>query len=504
MLDRTMDLASPRTEILSQIGRPLGMAWVPQPPALRPDLGADGLLPADGTGRLEDALVAMIGAAREMIVLCSFLLASDRLTEALEAAARRGVRVYTMLASEARLGQEREEDDFSRECRTQHEAMLRRLAPLVMIRSAGHYHAKTVLIDPKGAGAKGWLLTANLTDDALRRNEELGLRLTPPEVRAVFAELRHAIWERAEHRLRGTDFVPAKPLGAVEPPLPGAALVTSPPRRRIQDEALALIAGARERIIVSSFGWALDHPVTQALIARARAGAQVTVLARIRPAAMPALAALAEAGATVHGFRWLHAKAIWTDGDRGMIMTANIEKHGMDEGFELGVQLEGARAHDLRLILEGWAMTAPQRLDPAAAIAEGVDAVQQWRGGALTELKIPARRSLDLGAAPMRSLTDAPPERPATPPDLPLAREVVLSWRIEPPRLAAKSIRIDETGKEIVKDRKDKTPDAWPALFREPSGRRVVAAADPGQLAAAASLADKTRAKAVVLTRGAK
>jgi cardiolipin synthase len=505
MLDRDVDFEAPRTETVSQIGRPLGMAWVPQPRSVSElGLGNDDLLPADASRRLEEALVKMIGAAQEMVVLCSFLLASDRMTEALEAAARRGVRVYMMLASEARLGQEREEDDFSKRCRKDHEEMLRHLAPHAMIRSAAHYHAKTVLIDPNGPNAQGWLLTANITDEALTRNEELGLRLTPEEVRSVFAELRHAIWERAEHRMSGSDFRPARPLGAVEPPPAGLALLTSPPRRSIQDTALELIEEAERRIIVSSFGWALDHPVTQALIARAKAGMKVRVLARIRPAAMPALAALAEAGAEVCGFKWLHAKAIWTDRDRAMIMTANLERHGMDEGFELGLSLDGKRAESLRHILEGWAGTALARFDPGVKVTPDMEKVQLWKDGDLKNLEIPANRFVDLGTVTMRSLTDPLPERPALPAELPLARELSVTWRIDAPRVATRAIHIDANGKELKKDKDDKTTTAWPGLMREPSGRRVVVVSDLAQLDTAARMAETTRAKAVVMNRSAR
>ncbi|WP_066705265.1 phospholipase D-like domain-containing protein [Celeribacter ethanolicus] len=502
MLDRQFSFEAPRTETVSQIGRPLGMAWVPQLQSMsKPLLGGSDLLPADASRRLEGALVKMIGAAQEMVVLCSFLLASDRLSNALEAAARRGVRVYMMLASEARLGQEREEDDFSKHCRKHHEEMLRQLAPHAMIRSAAHYHAKTVLIDPNRPNAQGWLLTANLTDEALSRNEELGLCLTPEEVRSVFLELRHAIWERAEHRISGTDFRPARSLGAVDQPPAGLALVTSPPRHSIQDTALDLIEGAKGQIIVSSFGWALDHPVTQALIGRAKAGVEVTVLARIRPAAMPALTALAEAGAEVYGFNWLHAKAIWTAGDRAMIMTANLECHGMDDGFELGLSLYGKRAESLRHILKGWEGTAPYRFELEAKVTPDLEQVKLWKDGGLKDLEIAANRSVDLGTVEMRSLTDLLPERPALPAEPPLARELTVTWRIDPPRVATRAIHIDANGKELKKAKEDKTPMSWPAWMREPSGRRVVVVSDLAQLDEAKRLAETTRAKAVVMNR---
>lgn len=505
MLDRHISFEAPRIETVSQIGRPLGMAWVPQSQSIsKPLFGGDDLLPADASRRLEEALVKMISAAQEMVVLCSFLLASDRLIEALEAAARRGLRVYMMLASEARLGQEREEDDFSKHCRKHHEEMLRRLAPHAMIRSAAHYHAKTVLIDPNLPNAQGWLLTANLTDEALTRNEELGLRLIPEEVHSVFLELRYAIWERAEHRMSSTDFKPARPLGAVEPPPAGLALVTSTPRRSIQDTALELIEGAKGQIIVSSFGWALDHPVTQALIDRAKSGVEVTVLARIRPAVMPALAALAEASAEVYGFKWLHAKAIWTAGDRAMIMTANLERHGMDDGFELGFSLDGKRAESLRNILEGWKGTALARFNLGAKITPEMEKVQLWKDGDLKDLEIVANSSVDLGAVTMRSLIDPLPERPDLPAKLPLARELSVKWRITPPCVATGAIHIDANGKELKKDKGDKKPMTWPALMREPSGRRVVVVSDLVQLDAAKCLAETTRAKSVVMNRNAR
>ena len=502
MLDRHISFEAPLTETVSLIGRPLGMAWVQQPhPMSKPLLEGSDLLPADDSRRLEDALVKMIGAAQEMVVLCSFLLASDCLINALETAARRGVRVYMMLASEARLEQEREEDDFSKRCRKHHEKMLRRLAPHAMIRSAAHYHAKTVLIDPNRPNAQGWLLTANLTNEALTRNEELGLYLTPEEVRSVFLELRHAFWERAEHRVSGSDFKPARSLEAVEPPHAGLALVTSPPRRSIQDTALELIEEADRQIIVSSFGWALDHPVTRALIARAKAGVEVTVLARIRPAAMPALAALAEAGAQVYGFTWLHAKAIWTAGDRGMIMTANLERHGMDDGFELGLSLDGKRAESLRHILRGWEDTAPYRFELEAKVTLDSEQVKLWKDGGLKDQEIAANSSVNLGDVTMSSLTDLLPERPALPAELPLARELSVTWRIDPPCVATGAIHIDANGKKLKKGKEDNTPMSWPALMREPSGRRVVVISDPAQLDEAKRLAETTRAKAVVMNR---
>ncbi|TOM07229.1 hypothetical protein CGH84_24310, partial [Vibrio parahaemolyticus] len=57
---------------------------------------------------------------------------------------------------------------------------------------------------------------------------------------------------------------------------------------------------------------------------------------------------MVEAGAKVFGFKWLHAKAIWNEHNHGMIMSANLQEHGLDTGFELGVLLNGDRAKQLK------------------------------------------------------------------------------------------------------------------------------------------------------------
>ncbi|MCA0908776.1 hypothetical protein LCM27_20445 [Ruegeria marisrubri] len=82
-----------------------------------------------------------------------------------------------------------------------------------------------------------------------------------------------------------------------------------------------------------------------------------------------------------------------------------------------------------------------------------------------------------------------------------MARELNVTWRIDLPRVAKGAIHIDANGKEA---KKGKTPTTWPALMREPSGRRVVVLSDPEQLHTAKHMAETTRAKAVVMNRSAR
>src|SRR5690606_22278000 len=115
----------------------------------------------------------------------------------------------------------------------------------------------------------------------------------------------------------------------------------------LRDATLRLIESAREEMTVACFGWDADHEVIDCLCEKARSGVGVTVLARERPASMSALVKLAEAGATVLGFRWLHAKAIVVDGRSALVMSANLQTQGLDQGFELGVLMHDARVADV-------------------------------------------------------------------------------------------------------------------------------------------------------------
>ena len=60
----------------------------------------------------------------------------------------------------------------------QHQDMLNRLGGFALFRSAPHFHAKFVLSDPGKRDGAGLLLTANLTKEALERNQELAVELT--------------------------------------------------------------------------------------------------------------------------------------------------------------------------------------------------------------------------------------------------------------------------------------------------------------------------------------
>lgn len=449
-----------------------------------------------------NAVLSLMQQAVEKVIVSSFLLADKAIEDALLATAKRGIRVYVLLASEARLGKEDGEGEFDRKVLALHKEMLTRLGGHVLFRSAPHFHAKFVLVDPETRPA-GMLLTANLTSEALERNEELAIVLTKQEVVDATANAKWAMWEAAEHELVDPKdrFKAVKPLGKVPHPAASLALIATTSKiHTIRDEALRLIDSAQSHIIVSSFGWDAEHEVVRRLVARAREGINVTVCARVRPSSMPALLALAEAGAQVVGFKWLHAKAIWTDSQHAMVMSANLQPDGLDHGFEMGVRLSGSRAAEVFARLTRWTEGAEWRLAAAPALGDVSGKLMLWQGGKLVDDEVQPSAHINLGTVTASSAHELWAQRPATPKtgNLPrLVHELRCTWTVAAPRLAAKAkeVRRSVEGEEQSQSYK-------PALFREPGDRLVVAVRSHDELEPALKLMSEAGAAAIMLAEG--
>jgi cardiolipin synthase len=504
------------TETIDQSSLELPPAWVPTVAhrGWRNEQGHS--IYASGRERcMANAVVRLLTIARDRAVVSSFLLADKDIEDAILNAARRGVRVYVLLASEARLGREDSEGEFDKRVLEQHKAMLTRLGGHVLFRSAPHFHAKVVVVDPETRPA-GILLTANLTTEALERNDELAVALKATEVVEITKYLRWAMWESAEHELLDPNdrFKATRPLGIVPHPTEATTIVaTTAEAELIREELLRLIDQARSKIIVSSFGWDQDHEVIRRICARAREGLDVTVLARIRPASMPALLKLAEAGASVYGFKWLHAKAIWTDREQALLMSANLQSDGLDHGFELGVRLEDTRVRELHGNLAGWIKSAPWRLINRPKLGEVHGVAKVWQRGQLSDVEIKSSMNVTLDEVTASS-ADAliTPRPPLLVPYM--AHKLDCTWTVAAPTLAQKSKEQKRPAlvKEQTQNPKDQKKAAKeqalpqpysPKVFREPNGRLVVAVNTPDELSRARVVMAEVGATAIVTIEGA-
>jgi cardiolipin synthase len=449
--------------------------------------------------------IRIIDNAREVIVACSFLLSDPEILGAVERASARGVRAYAMLAAENRLLSEPPEHDrtdlaeWKRRVLDEFRESLRRLGGRTLIRASDQFHAKVVIADPATRPA-GMLFTANLTREALERNQELAVELSERQVREIMTLLGWGFWEASTHEIinpKQSGLSPIRPLQAVAHPEYVESFVCTTARSTSIRSALLAALRAEDRDIkVTSFGWSMDHEVIGTLVEKARAGVRVTIFARPRAAAMPALIALQEAGANVLGFEFLHAKAIWTSSGPAYVVSANLEPHGLDSGFELGVALGDRERDALGNVFAEWEQTAEWELLTQPSLGGVIGKVQIWRDRRLVDDEVVTTARL---TAPRREIASAELLESAEPAaqrePLPLAHTVLVEGDIAAPTLHPKAKEVlREAGHE--KDGPRREPYS-PRVFTH-SGRTFVVVRAPGEMAAATELRAQLKADAIV------
>ena len=282
-----------------------------------------------------------IDEAEEMVCITTFLLADRKVVDAVKSAANRGARIYLLIASENTLEKNYEsEDDFSKKCIDSHIMLLDELSGKIFIRSAPSNHAKFVFIDPYTNNAKGYITTGNFTDEGIGgRNEEMHYALEKKEVDVLANYFKHAFWNCAKHEMRSRQFVPAeKMMIPVDLPTKTTqSIVTSlDGNKSLHDACLNIVRKASKSLVVSAFGFDKDNDIVQEIAKKAKEGVKVTILSRMRPKNNDALESLCKAGATVYGFRYLHAKCIIANGSKAIMMTANFEDVSFYKSFEVG------------------------------------------------------------------------------------------------------------------------------------------------------------------------
>jgi len=406
------------------------------------------ILVSGPSGQLRKRLLSTLRGAKEIICVSSFLLADAEIVKELLNTAERGCRVYLLAASEGQLLKEpREDSEFDDQRREEHAKLLRELAGHVLVRSADSFHSKFLLIDPKTRNAGGFLLTANLTTEALMRNPEMAVELNTDEAHDLFRQFLIGFWEESQNELLGPDRLSSVKLlaekGQSTPPR--TILCTTRRIKTIRQTMLDLIERADSEIILSTFGIDSQHPVTQNLLKALAAGKKVRILARPRPSkvTMTALLLLAKAGAEVRGHPWLHAKALLVGNSgnwHGMIMTSNVEARGLDEGFETGISLRNNDAEELRTILEKWWQDFPLRLSLNSKVGDVEGPVQLWRDDKPLRVSIEKHGLFALGEIEARSQDEmeqtAPSSfpKPSLPKDRTLYHKISYTWRVLPPK----------------------------------------------------------------------
>lgn len=308
------------------------------------------IIVASKENELLDHLIKMVDEAKEIVCISTFLIQKSGLTDALLRAAERDVRIYLLTAQKEDLIKASDElDDWETKIIKEHKDILDSFAGNVLVRTAPHFHAKFILVDPQSHSPQGLVMTCNATVDAMGgKNMEIGATLTPSEITSHFSQFIRGFWKEANHELlkkgelaavKDVDF--KMNLGEITHP------ATCSDEYSLKDAIVKIIDNAHKKLVITGWSFDKDHEVVRALLGALQRGVKVNIYTKPNYRNTEALIDLLKNGAEIVGHERYHAKLILSDGTNGLVTTSNYTKKGLDEGFEVSVTLG---ANDIRLV----------------------------------------------------------------------------------------------------------------------------------------------------------
>lgn len=329
------------------------------------------------SGEMVELLVADIEAAQSHVHMVYYMLADDqtgrRVTSALAAAARRGVRCRVLadaFASRAIFGR----DGLAAQLGRQAVEVAAALPSSPLRRRDLRNHRKLSVIDDRVA----FVGSQNLinADYGGRRGApwyDLTGRITGPVVREfalVFAE----DWAFETGQMLD---VPATPPAAPEPGGSAMQVVPTGPVSRSESfrrVVLGAIQSARRRLVLTTPYFVPDEPTLVSLMMAADRGVEVKLLLPAVPdhlftaaAGRAHFPALLEAGVGIFLFRpgLLHAKSITVDEAVAVLGSANLDVRSFNLNFELSALMYGPAVTSRLYAIQARYLADCQKLDLA-------------------------------------------------------------------------------------------------------------------------------------------
>lgn len=436
---------------------------------------SDAIYQSGTDGRLAREITQTIDNADDVICVSSYVIQPSMITNALLKAAKRGVRVYLLTASEKHLEKEDfEMTPFDRKVIPEHKELLQIFAGKILVRTADHFHSKFILVDPNTKNAHGFILTANLTlgalyediiidGEAVGTNFELGMALSSNQISEVYQQFLCGFWNEAKHEL----LEPEKLVGIgkatiqIEPQAQ-SVIWTVGEQRTLKDALMRLIDDAKSTLVLSAWSFDHDHESTKKILEKAISGVKVTILTRNRR--MDVLKDLVLLDAQISGHERLHGKFIIADGSKGIMMTANFTSLGLDSGFETGIHLSPRQIEKLLVVHQEWASICRWRLMRDVLYKDINEKALVWNENELVEKTVKKEylfsdtvqcKSMDEYVNPNIALSDPPLDA--------LYLESIYSISLIPPRLPKKArLLLEET-----LSRKEKKNEALLEAVRE-------------------------------------
>jgi cardiolipin synthase len=307
---------------------------------------------ADGSAA-QDALIEMIGAARHRILLATFILADDRIGNAVVAAlvrrAGEGIAVCVLLEPLSRLRCSKSQLDTLRGAGIAVRWANANRRDRIETRLNLRYHRKMLVCDQ----AMLWCGGRNVADEYFTNDADGAPWVDLSyDVHGALAADVAALFERDWRQAGGAALDPA-PFGGTTGAVP-AQLVASGPDYAAENYYDVLLAGAyqaRERILAVTPYFVPDDALLVAWTMACRRGVRVTLVLPARSnhrladwARGRALRDLAAAGAAIVLFPgMIHAKAVVIDDGIALCGSANLDSRSLFLNFEMMVAFYGER-----------------------------------------------------------------------------------------------------------------------------------------------------------------
>jgi hypothetical protein len=199
------------------------------------------------------------------------------------------------------------------------------------------------------------------------------------------------------------------------PDATSAVAATTSATNSVRSEALRLVTTARSRIMVSSFGWDVEHEVVRRLCARAREGVDVKVLARVRPPSMPALLALAERRCKSRGVQMAVREGHLHRLRAGPCDVGEPTSRWARSWFRAWCQADGEPRQRGDLPPTRRVNCAEWHLVVAPDLGDAIGRVLLWQRDQLTDVEVRPSMDVDLGTVTATSAHDLVAQRPLLP-----------------------------------------------------------------------------------------
>jgi len=407
---------------------------------------------------LKKRTLDLLDSSKVIACICSFLVHDAEIETAIENAARRGVHVYILLSSEAKKDKLiTDDDEFSKKTLEEFDDTIRRLSPITKIRSSSNFHSKFIVIDPHGKHPKGIILTSNLTTEALAKNPEIGVPLSEAETRELYHHFRYGFFVSADKEVddsgRHKNVIRRERSEFDLYDQNTSLSVTTENHTTIRQSLESLLEIKGGDITLFAYGFDPNHPVIEKIEDLLKSGRKVTVFTRPRKGSknfLEALIKLKNAGAEILGVNGLHAKGLLVGSGakaEGIIMTANFEKKGLDEGFETAVKLTPERIRALQEIFKDWRNMAEYRFETGGKTGDIKGRIKIYLNGEerLEEISVKERYNCQLKRMHVKDKKEAETRKPNFPTNIGDAgqkyHEIRYFWEVEispPPKKSSK------------------------------------------------------------------